>query len=310
MTFSLDDIPDQTGKVGVVSGGNAGIGYETVKALASKGMKVYMASRNQSKAEAAIKKLVDEVPAAKGRVEFLQLDLTSLKGSHASAEALAAKTDKLSLIVNNAGVMANPYSLTTDGLEIQTATNHFGPFVFTQTLLPLLEKTAQSTNEPVRIVNLSSVAHTMTAFGKPDFRSVKSANATFGPSILGAWRRYGQSKACQILYSIEFNKRYAEKKIYMLSAHPGLIDSGLWVNSPIMSAFLKRTVFLSPAEGALDSLYAATSPEVISKDLRGAYITPIAKVSTPSRNARDPELAKQLWSLSSQLLQEKSGHTS
>lgn len=137
--FSARDIPSMDGKICLVTGGNIGIGYETVKELVRKGAHVYLAARSQHKAEAAIKSINNDLdPKVTGKVEFLELDLQSLESTKKAAERFSSREGKLDVLINNAGIMAAPYKLTIDGFEQQFQTNHLAPFLFTHLLLPKL----------------------------------------------------------------------------------------------------------------------------------------------------------------------------
>ena len=187
--FTAECIPDQKGKIAIVTGGNAGIGYETVLHLAKKNAKVYMASRSAAKAEKAIAQIKQQEPLA--NVEFLALDLQDLSSVKKAAAEFSLKETQLDLLINNAGIANVPFALSKDGIESQFATNHLGHFYFTQLLIPLLLKS----DRVPRIVNVSSVAHTFT-----DKRGILDLNDTNDAKSLSSLGRYAQSKV-----SITFN---------------------------------------------------------------------------------------------------------
>ncbi|MCD4686598.1 MAG: SDR family NAD(P)-dependent oxidoreductase, partial [Anaerolineae bacterium] len=157
--WTTNDMPNQTGKVAVVTGANSGIGFEAARALAAKGAQVVMACRSLEKGQAARDKISREHPAA--QVELLPLDLAGLDSVRRFARELGAKYNRLDVLVNNAGIMMNPYSKTADGFESQFGTNHLGHFALTGLLIDLLLKTPGA-----RVVNVSSRGH---QFGEMDF---------------------------------------------------------------------------------------------------------------------------------------------
>ncbi|MBW0514928.1 hypothetical protein O181_054643 [Austropuccinia psidii MF-1] len=306
--WSLQDIPDQTAKVAIVTGGNSGLGFITCLELARHHAKVYMASRNKLKAQDAIQKIKNQIHYA--QVDYLELDLTNLASCKKAAHEFLKLENRLDILINNAGVMSTPYKLSQDGIEIQ-ACNGLGHFAFTIPLLPILEKTDSISGSQVRIVNLSSIAHRL-AF-KPDFSSLNGLNQT----CLTTWGRYANSKLTNILFNNQLQKKLNHTNIHCLAVHPGIVDTGLFKGTCQSYPFLKPifncqsligTIFSSPQDGAINQLYAATAPEVTQNNLKGAYIVPYAKVETPSTLAQDPhgKLAAQFWTLCEQLVAEKS----
>ncbi|GAA5892879.1 hypothetical protein JCM5296_006031 [Sporobolomyces johnsonii] len=288
------EIPDLTGKVAIVTGGNVGLGFITAQELASKGCKVYIACRNEERAKAAIEKINAATPGKEADLVYLPFDLTDLKSAKAAAQTLEGE-GRLDIVVNNAGVMAWPYKLV-NGVEIQFW-NHLGHFALVHHLLPLLVKTSKESS--VRIVNVSSLGHTFSP--KPDFSSMDGANGEFGST----WRRYGQAKLANILFSVGLQERVKGENIRVNSCHPGNVNTELTrgpaetygVVGRLMTK-LAPYITMTPTEGAKTQLYLAASPEVDSKDYRAKYFTPIATETEPSALAQDKELAEQLWKLS------------
>ncbi|RKO89695.1 hypothetical protein BDK51DRAFT_35306 [Blyttiomyces helicus] len=321
--FTRDAIPDLSGKVAIVTGANTGVGYATALELARKNATVFMACRSEERAAPAVEKVRAET--GNKNVHFLKLDLQNLKQSREAAKGFLSLGLGLHILVNNAGIMACPFALTSDGIESQFATNHLGHFVFTKTLLPALERSA-----PSRIVNLSSVAHKHPAPGGILFDSIND------PKAMGDWGRYGQSKLSNILFSRALDKRYGEKGIYVNSVHPapeyltpppphpmlpfqpGYVNSELtrgvkqgwvgWIMSPLIW-LSNSTLAIPPYEGALTSLYVATSPEIETNDVRAKYFVPIASERTDlsSEYSKDETLAEKLWAFSEKLVEEKIG---
>ena len=296
------DMPDQAGKVAIVTGANIGLGYYTALELARKGATVVMACRNQAKAQAALADLQREVPGAKA--EVMALDLADLGSVKAFVAAFKAKHAKLDLLINNAGVMALPLCRTAQGFEMQIGTNHFGHFALTGQLLDLLLATPGS-----RIVNTSSLAHTWT-------RAMDLTDPNFERKGYWKWDAYGKSKLANLLFTYELQRRLAKSgtKLITVAAHPGYAATNLQLAGPEMakSAFNKvmmvaaNKIFAqSAAQGAWPQLYAATSPDIRG----GEFVGPdglgksrgYPEVQRSNRQSRDEAVAAKLWSLSEQL---------
>ncbi|KAI9894456.1 MAG: hypothetical protein M1814_003214 [Vezdaea aestivalis] len=293
------DIPDLAGKVILVTGGmekcigNTGLGKETVQQLVKHNPRnVFLAARTQSKAEDAINTIKEQTPEA--NITFVQLDLTSLESINRAAEIVLESSDRLDVLLNNAGIMGTPPGLTTDGFEIQLGTNHVGHFQLTQRLLPLLQKTASLPNSDVRIVNVTSLGHWLAPSIGIDFDDITLASSS---SRLGPWTRYGQSKLANILFTKELARRYPDIK--SLAVHPGVIHTGLYASAegaiPLMHtalSFASRLVFSTVPEGALNQLWATFSDEAVS----GCYYSPVGIRRAGSGSANSDELATKLWS--------------
>lgn len=267
--------------------GNNGLGAASVTQLAKHGAHVYMGARTPSKAHAAIEKIRKDVPNA--NITFLELDLASLASVKKAADTLQASSDKLDILMNNAGVMALPASTTKEGYEIQFGTNHIGHALLTKLLLPTLQQTVERTGD-VRIVNVSSTGHQMPPRGGLVLKDATSDMASYS-----TWARYGQSKLANILFTRELARRYPAIK--STAVHPGPIDTGLkigfqeshpWLAIPLHPIiwFLK-----TPQEGSLTQLFAATSPEVKN----GQYYIPTTKEDAGSKLSQDQNLAQELW---------------
>ncbi|RIA88682.1 hypothetical protein C1645_825970, partial [Glomus cerebriforme] len=231
--------------------------------------------------------------------EYLNLDLASLKNVKQSAENFLAKDLPLHILVNNAGIMATPWTLTEDGIQDQFGVNHVGHFLFTKTLLPKIEASA-----PSRIVNVSSLAH--TRIDGIDFDKINQKDAQ------SPFQRYSVSKLANILFSNALAKRLEDKQVYVNSIHPGFVDTelsrGVIENYGIIAkiGFKIINVFAkSPENGALTQLYAATSPEIIEKNYRGKYFVPYGELENPTEAAQNDELAEKLWKYTEDLIDEK-----
>jgi NAD(P)-dependent dehydrogenase (short-subunit alcohol dehydrogenase family) len=288
--WTAKNIPDQSGKVVIVTGANSGIGCEATRALALRGAIVVMACRSLQKGERAVEQILSENP--QGQLILYQLDLANLSSvQHFSAEFLT-EYDRLDILINNAGVMATPYRKTADGFELQFGTNHLGHFKLTGLLFDLLRSTPNS-----RVVTVSSYAH---YFGRIKFSDLNSERS------YQKWSAYGQSKLANVLFGYELERRAARHGNAPISivAHPGYAATNLQHTSALFS-FLNRFIAQSPRMGALPVLYAATSPEIQG----GEFIGPdgfLAQRGYPhqsrsSRRSYDQELAQRLWEVSEQL---------
>jgi NAD(P)-dependent dehydrogenase (short-subunit alcohol dehydrogenase family) len=297
MPFTLRDIPDQSGKLAVITGATGGLGYETALALAGANATVVLTGRNAQKGADAIARIRAKYPGAD--ISYDTLDLGSLASAADFARRFAATHDRLDILVNNAGIMMLPSrEVTSDGYERQFETNYLGHFALTAHLLPLL------TAGRARVVSLSSL---MARRGGIHFDDLQLVSG-YAPD-----RAYAQTKLACLMFALELQRRSAAAGLGIASfgVHPGissteLIENGMGSNS--LAARLKPMTgmfFQSPAAGALPTLYAATSPQAVPggyygpdgfMELRGAP----ADAGVPSR-ARDLADAARLWAISEQL---------
>ncbi|MFD4933625.1 oxidoreductase [Streptomyces virginiae] len=256
-------IPDQSGRVAVVTGANSGIGYVTARELARRGASVVLACRSAARGRAAVIRLRAEVPQA--RAEFLPLDLADLSSVREFATAYAQRHASLDLLINNAGVMALPYGRTADGFETQFGVNHLGHFALTGLLLPRLRAAAPG----ARIVNVSSGFHVLGRID-PDDAGLADAGGEHG---YRRWIAYGRSKTANLLFTHELARRFtaAGSPITAVAAHPGYASSNLHsgaskLEGPTLTSWaaaLGNAVLAQPtSSGALPTLYAATAPGV------------------------------------------------
>uniref|UniRef100_A0ACD5ZU10 Uncharacterized protein n=2 Tax=Avena sativa TaxID=4498 RepID=A0ACD5ZU10_AVESA len=228
----------------------------------------------------------------------MELDLSSMASVRRFAADFAAKGLPLNILVNNAGVMATPFSLSEDGIEMQFATNHVGHFLLTHLLLETMKKTARESNVEGRIVNVSSAAHKFTY--QEGIRFDKINDETEYGSI-GA---YGQSKLANILHANELARRFKEEGVNITanSLHPGGIITNLLRHHSIIDVLhrtLGKLVLKNANQGAATTCYVALHPDV--KGVSGKYFND-SNVYEPSLKARDAELAKKLWELSVELV--------
>jgi retinol dehydrogenase 12 len=267
---------DLAGRVYLVTGANAGIGYATARELASRGGRVHLGCRSRAKGEAA----VAAITAATGsdQVRLLLVDLADLASVRKAADEFLRLGEPLHVLINNAGV-AGARGRTADGFEIHFGINHLGHFALTTALLPLLTESA-----PARIVNVASDAH-YQARGI-DFEGLR--NRTKGMTGLP---EYAVSKLCNVLFAAELARRQAGTGVSAYSLHPGVVASEIWRRVPWPARQIMTRRMLSIEQGAQTSLYCATSPEVAGES--GKYYDR-CRVAEPSKIAT-AELAAKLW---------------
>ena len=259
MSWNEAHIPDQAGRVVVVTGGSGGLGFEITRALAAKGATVVMAARNQDKADRARGRILESHPAA--GLDVRELDLTRMASIEKFAGSVLADYERVDILMNNAGVMAIPERKTPDGFEMQIGTNHLGHHVLTARLLPRIIGTPGS-----RVVSVTSTAR---HFGRP----VDPEN----PHLEGRydrWRAYGQSKLANLHFAVGLHRRFqaVDAPTSSLVAHPGLANTDLQANMAREGGgqFWERmaeSFGMTPARGALPQLRAATDPGARSGQL-------------------------------------------
>ena len=292
--WTANDVPDQSGRVVVVTGANSGIGLHAARELARRGAKVVMACRDLEKAHRAEHGIRDDVPSAD--LEVRALDLASLASVRRFAEELPH--DRIDVLLNNAGVMAIARQETEDGFEKQLGTNHLGHFALTGLLLERLQAVRNA-----RVVTVSSTAHKT---GRMSFDNLQ------GTRRYNRWLAYGQSKLANLLFALELQRRAAAAgaDLRSIACHPGYSATQLQSHTPnpverLAMGFLNRTVAQSDAMGALPSLYAATVPDVPG----GSFIGPDGPAEMrgnpiyvqPNGRARDEASAQRLWDESERL---------
>jgi len=298
--WTVDDVPNLSGKTVVVTGGNSGLGYEAALQLAKKGANVVLACRDLEKARAAVRRMTSAHPGAS--LEMMRLDLADLASVRVFAESFPATHRELHVLVNNAGVMAIPYRKTADGFEMQFGTNHLGHFALTGLLVERLLGTPAA-----RVVNVSSTAHRM---GRVRFEDLHAERG------YSRWGAYAQSKLANLLFTYELQRRLDAKgaDVISVACHPGWAETNLqFVGARMDGSSLMEYLagvanfFLaqSAAMGALPILYAATSP-----DIRGAdYVGPDGlgeawghpKKVRSSGRSHDRQAAAKLWEVSAAL---------
>jgi len=292
--WTIDQIPDQTGRTAVVTGANNGLGLVTAEHLARAGAKVVMACRNLQKAEAAADDITAKVPNA--QLEVVELDLSRLASVRRFADDLDA--DELDLLVNNAGVMMTPPERTEDGFDLQLGTNHLGHFALAGLLMARLGRA-----EAARVVTLTSLEHKS---GHLDFDDLQWEHG------YGRRKAYRRSKLANAAFGVELDRRLraAGSPIKSVLAHPGYAATGIQSSAPrAMKALmvLGDRILAQPAEqGAVPVLYAATAPGVEG----GEFFGPDGPLGVRGRHpkrvrlstaGRDAENGRRLWSISEEL---------
>lgn len=285
--FSTDQIPDLSGQVIIVTGGNVGIGKETIKALLQHNAKVYMASRSKDKADTAIQELKAQTDGKEAI--FLELDLGNLASVRKAAEEYMSKETELHVLVNNAGVMWPPVDhLTSDGYDLQFGTNVLGHFFFTKLLIPALVAGAgASQDQHSRIVNVSSSASYLETLHWNTFKD-SAERKKMSPNAL-----YCQSKFGNVVVAREFAKRYADKGIVSTSLNPGNIETDLLRYVSPLKRRLLNLLLYPASQGALTQLWAGTMPETL--DYNGKFLIPWARVGRCRKEAYDDQIGERLW---------------
>ena len=299
--FSLDDIPDQSGKAVLITGANAGIGKVMATELARRGAHVLVGARTEAKAEETVASILGETGAEAGLVEPLVIELGSLASVKAAADVVKAKDAPLDTLILNAGVMAAPFSLTKDGYESQFGVNHLGHFALVTALVDKLKAAPAA-----RVVAVSSMMHQHGyAGGVRGLFTEHFAVAINDESEYSPWSAYGQSKLCNILMMRELAKRLEGTRVSANAAHPGYVATSLQRHIPsFLSKLAYALLALSPEDGALTPLFLATSERVESESIRGQYFTPIAQAQPLDEELTDPAIASKLWSQSEKLVAE------
>ncbi|MGE2726443.1 SDR family NAD(P)-dependent oxidoreductase [Mycolicibacterium pulveris] len=292
--WTAADVPDQSGRVAIVTGANSGLGYDTAAVLADNGAHVVLAVRDLDKGRRAVEKIKAASPNAD--VTLQELDLSSLNSVRKAADELRAAYPRIDLLINNAGVMYVPRRETTeDGFEMQFGTNHLGHFALTGLLLENLLPVGGS-----RVVTVSSVGH--RALARIHFED---------PHLERKYNRveaYGQSKLANLLFTYELARRLKAKEAptIAVAAHPGLSDTELMRHLPdFIPSILWKIVGQPAAMGALPTLRAATDPAVQG----GQYYGPDGigesrghpKLVASSAQSHNQDIQRRLWTMSEEL---------
>ncbi|CAL1700049.1 unnamed protein product [Somion occarium] len=289
--FSPDQIPDLTGRVVAITGGNSGIGKETVKALLQHNAKVYLGARNKSKAEAAIKELKEETGK---EAIFWEIDLSSLAAVRKGAEEFLRyefKEKELHILFLNAGIMWSPLDqFTPDGYDLQWGTNIVAHFLLTKLLMPaLLAGKETSPDHHARIITTSSTGAYFYPWIQWDSFKDHPIRHKMGTKDI-----YFQSKFAGVVVAKEFAKRYGGDGIISISVNPGNLKTNLQQNASSFEYKILSVLLLYPAPlGALTQLWGGTMPEALNYN--GGFLIPWARVGKPPKQALDNELGEKLW---------------
>ncbi len=300
MPWTAAAIPDQSGRLALITGASSGLGLETARALVAHGATVVLGCRSRSRGEQARQSLL-AAAAEGGAVDLLDLDLADLASVRSAAAELADRYGRLDLLINNAGVMGLPRTLSRDGFEMQFATNHLGHFALTAALLPLLRQ-----RPGARVVTVTSGAQ---YFGRIDFDDLQ------GERRYDRWKAYAQSKLANVMFALELQERLNAEGpgIWSLAAHPGLARTNLQPASVAAAGSLldplayrlMGPLFQSAAMGALPQLFAATAAEARPAghygpdQLGGMRGWPSEARLAPA--ALDAEQRRRLWQVSEEL---------
>jgi NAD(P)-dependent dehydrogenase (short-subunit alcohol dehydrogenase family) len=295
--WTAADVPDQTGRVAIITGSNTGIGYGAAAVLAAKGAHTVLAVRNLDKGNDAAARIKNASPNA--TVSVQQLDLTSLENIRAAADELRAQFPRIDLLINNAGVMYTDKASTKDGFELQFGTNHLGHYALTGRLLDHMLGVEGS-----RVVTVSSVGHKIRAkIHFDDLNLDRNYNRVLA---------YGQSKLANLLFTYELGRRLAAKGAPTIAtaAHPGAADTELLRNMPAgirqVSQFFWSAFIAQNADmGAEPTLRAAADPSVQN----GQYFGPGGfgeqkghpKLVASSAQSHDEDIQRRLWTVSEEL---------
>ncbi|KAM3955753.1 retinol dehydrogenase 14-like [Aphomia sociella] len=272
-----------SGQVVIVTGANSGIGFATALDLARRGARLIVACRDDEKGNRAVKSIIRRTKNKS--VRYIHLDLSSLASVRKFADTVKNTEAKLDVLINNAGASGMGRKKTDDGIIRDMQVNHFGPFLLTILLVPLLKKSA-----PSRVINVSSVLH--------KFGTIEGIN---DEGRYGYLQAYCNSKLCNVLFSNELARRLEGTGVVVNSLHPGQVNTCLYKATAIekLRSLVLYTFFKTPEEGAQTSLYLAISEEC--DQVTGKYFADCEE-SNMSFKAQDEYLAKKLWTMSEQLV--------
>ena len=292
--WTAKDIPDLTGKVIIVTGGNSGLGYESVKKFARKGADVILTCRSRKKGDEAVK----NIGKVKGNIKVMELDLTDFASVRKFSEDFKRRYDRLDVLLNNSGIMATPYFKTKEGLEGQMGTNHFGHFALTGLLFEMIKSTPGS-----RVVNVSSVAHIV---GKMDFDNLLFENGkNYSPM-----KAYSRSKLMNLLFTYDLQRFFEKNSIDSISvaAHPGVSYTNLFrhLNDKAYFRLIKvgwKLVSQKKGMGALPQIRASVDKNVKGGEFYGPRMGlkgyPV-KVKS-AKTSYNREYARKLWDISEEI---------
>ncbi|KAM1910220.1 hypothetical protein ACFX13_038891 [Malus domestica] len=284
---------DGTGLTAIVTGGSSGIGAETSRVLALRGVHVVMAVRNTEAGEHVKQAILTEVPDAK--IDVRELDLSSLESVRKFGADYCSSGLPLNILVNNAGLGAAPFKLSKDGIEMQFATNHLGHFLLTELVLETMKRTSRESKVEGRIVNVSSSLH-------PDgYREGIRFDKINDEAGYNRYYAYAQSKLANLLHTNELTRQRRGN-----SLHPGMIFTNIGRHDLLLSCFFGVSGLFNKTktvpQGAATSCYLALNPQV--KGVSGEYFVD-SNIGKQSSQAKDADLAKKLWDFSLSLTNAK-----
>ncbi|XP_057762429.1 short-chain dehydrogenase TIC 32, chloroplastic-like [Arachis stenosperma] len=289
---------DGVGLTAIVTGTTRGIGVETARVLALRGVHVIMAVRNMNAAKDVKEAILKEIPTAK--VDAMELDLSSMESVRKFVSDFNSSGLPLNILINNAAILATPFTLSKDNIELQFATNHIGHFLLTNLLLDTMKKTAYESKKEGRIINISSDGHRYTY---PEGIQFDTNN---DKSSYNMWFAYGQSKLANILHANELATRLKEEGIDITanSLHPGAIVTNILdphlvdsIPAELINSLGKYEI-KTLQQGAATTCYVALHPQV--RGISGQYFSD-CNVCNPSTHGTDTFMAKKLWDLSMKL---------
>jgi dehydrogenase/reductase SDR family protein 13 len=275
----MSTVPDLSGQSFFVTGANSGLGRAMVEALADRGGRVVLASRSEERTMPVLEGILRKHQGLDA--QFVKLDVSSLSSVHRAAEQFLATGHPIDVLVNNAGI-AGTHALSADGFDLTYATNHIGPFLLTNLLLPRLREAPQG-----RIVNVSSVAQMRVKemeWSGLERRTVAKQSG---------FADYAVTKLMNVLHAKELARRLADTRITTYSLHPGSVKSNVWRALPRPLQWFLKLFMISNEEGARTQIYCATAPELAK--VSGRYYVKSHEAS-PNPLAEDPVLAAELWS--------------
>ncbi|KZT60040.1 NAD(P)-binding protein [Calocera cornea HHB12733] len=291
--WSVDDIPDLTGKVALVTGGNSGLGRLTAKYLAKHNCTVYLASRSLEKGEEAAAEL--SVETSNNSIHVLQLDLGDLQSVKRAVEEFRGREKRLDMLFNNAGTMGQPVELLTkQGLDLTFGTGFVGHAYLTMLLLPVLLSSAKTAPDgKVRVINVSSNANAWAPTGGVDWSTItatpeRSLKAT-------SFLQHCQTKWAIACFTQELHRRYASQGIVATALNPGNTRTEVNRHAPPVTRFLMDYVvdYRPDPLGVLTQLWAGTAPETAG--LGGTFFWPWARVGYARADTKDEKKGQELW---------------
>jgi NAD(P)-dependent dehydrogenase (short-subunit alcohol dehydrogenase family) len=277
------------GKTCLITGANAGIGRETTAVLASQGARILMVCRDDHRGETARDEILARVPGA--QLELIQADLSTIGAVRKLVLDVSRLTNRLDVLVSNAGLFSPRRTTTADGFETTFAVNHLAPFILVNGLMDLLRR-----SQPARVVVVASGAHYR---GTMKFEDLQLSQG------YGGWKAYTQSKLANVLFAAELSRRVDAEKVTVNSLHPGSVATKLLLRG-IVPPWLVRRWTITPEEGAKTSIYLASSENV--SRVSGRYFDKCQE-KEPSAEASDQTVAERLWAASEEIIGEKASTT-